>query len=182
CTLAERTQLAGERRIIKRPKAVEKRFEHDRCGKAKRQHEQGRSWRGGRRPGSRQCPGECDESENGDRGQNRRNREAFRPVEPPAPRRLGREAPAALADVPSPERKRQPKQRQDSEHEDREQKGTFPPGKTFDKGVEPRSRASEYKQRQDHQPERRIDEKRDVERPVVAPSALELLGREQQAR
>src|SRR5262245_31352421 len=45
CTLAERTQLAGERRIIKRPKAVEKRFEHDRCGKAKRQHEQGRSWR-----------------------------------------------------------------------------------------------------------------------------------------
>jgi hypothetical protein len=80
--------------------------------------------------------------------------------------------------VSAPERERQTKQRQDSEHEDREKKGPSPPGKLVDDVVQPRSDAREDEQRQGNQPKRGIDEKHDVEGAVVAPGALDLVGRE----
>src|SRR5437773_9201092 len=180
-TLGERTQLAGERRVAQRPKTVEERLEHDRPSEAKREHEQRRPRRRGSRPGPRQRPGESDESENGDRTQHSRDREALRPVEQPATCSLRRETPPALAEVPTPERERQTKQRQSSEDEDREKKGPSPPRKLVDNVVQPRSDACEGEQRQSHQSKRRIDEKHDVERPVVAASALDLVGREHYA-
>ena len=175
--LRERPELGRQLRVRERSEPVEERLEEDWSQRPGGEDEQCGARCHDERPRPRQGAHERDEREHRQRGEHDRDGEGLGPIDEPAADVLGREAPVPLVDV-APERERESRDRDDRRDERRERERPRPPGPPFERLVEAVPDRREGQRREQPEPERRIGEERDVERPVVPARPLHLRVRE----
>ena len=177
----QREQAVGEVAALERRELVEQRLEHERRDEHEQQRDQSGPARGDERPPRREHVDRPEQRDHRHGGEHRADRKPLGAIARPAAPGLRREAPAALAHEAAPERKRQPHDLENGQHEHREQDGAGPP-RAARQRIQPVAEPTERQQRRHKSRQRDVCGQSEVERPVIRPGPGHLVGSEENRR